>query len=174
MQTVKPTIIILTVLLFIITQIALPLSISINPNQNVIYKLHNIKDTKKNKQVWKIEIPKINLIAVINDGIDSENLNKYVGHFPQSGYTSGNVCLAAHNRGYSVNYFERIKELQIGDKIIYKYKDLKLKYVVSQIKIIKDTDVDVIENTKENKITLITCVENKPELRRCIQGKLVI
>ena len=28
--------------------------------------------------------------------------------------------------------------------------------------------------TKENKITLITCVENKPELRRCIQGILKI
>ena len=38
--------------------------------------------------------------------------------------------------------------------------------------IIKDTDTYVIENTKENIITLITCVENKPELRRCVQGRL--
>lgn len=174
MQIAKPTIIILTVILFIITQIILPITISINPNTNTIYKITSAKEKNKIKQIWKIEIPKINLTATINDGIDDITLNKYVGHFPQSGYISGNVCLAAHNRGYDVNYFEKIKELQKGDKIIYRFNDLKLTYKVDTIKVIKDTDIDVIENTRNNQITLITCVENEPELRRCIKGKLVI
>ena len=47
-------------------------------------------------------------------------------------------------------------------------------YSSENIKIINDTNVEVVENTKENKITLITCVENEPEKRRCIQGKLII
>ena len=47
-------------------------------------------------------------------------------------------------------------------------------YKINQIRIIQDTDVEVVENTKENKITLITCVENKPEKRMCIQGILII
>lgn len=38
---------------------------------------------EKNASEWEIEIPKINLKAEIRDGIDSENLNKYVGHFPR-------------------------------------------------------------------------------------------
>ena len=54
------------------------------------------------------------------------------------------------------------------------YKDLKMTYKINQIRIIQDTDVEVVENTKENKITLITCVENKPEKRMCIQGILII
>lgn len=174
MQIAKPTIIILTVILFIITQIILPITISINPNTNTIYKITSAKEKNKIKQIWKIEIPKINLTATINDGIDDITLNKYVGHFPQSGYIGENVCLAAHNRGYDVNYFEKIKELQKGDKIIYRFNDLKLTYKVDTIKVIKDTDIDVIENTRKNQITLITCVENEPELRRCIKGKLVI
>ena len=123
---------------------------------------------------WKIEIPKVNVDAEIKDGVDQENLNKYVGHFEESGYISGNICLAAHNRGYKVNYFQNLKNLEIGDKIIYQYKNMKLVYIVKVIKIIQDTDIDVIKPTKENKITLITCVENKPELRRCIQRILKI
>ena len=36
--------------------------------------------------------------------------------------------------------------------------------------IIKDTNWEYLENTEENQITLITCVENEPEFRRCIQA----
>lgn len=89
-----------------------------------------------------------------------------------SGYVSGNVALAAHNRGYKVNYFKDLKNLEIGDEIIYRYKNIKLIYVVTQKQIIKDTDVEIVENTEENIITLITCVENNPQNRRCIRGKL--
>ena len=138
------------------------------------FQIYKTKLNKKEEQIWKIEIPKINLNAEIKDGVDQENLNKYVGHFEESGYISGNICLAAHNRGYKVNYFQNLKNLEIGDKIIYQYKNMKLVYIVKVIKIIQDTDIDVIKPTKENKITLITCVENKPELRRCIQGILKI
>ena len=38
-------------------------------------------------------------------------------------------------------------------------------------KIIKDTDIDVLENTEENILTLITCVENEPNYRRCVQAE---
>lgn len=43
-------------------------------------------------------------------------------------------------------------------------------YTVVENKIIKDTDWKDLEETEENRITLITCVENEPEYRRCIQG----
>jgi len=89
-----------------------------------------------------------------------------------SGYICGNVALAAHNRGYKVNYFKDLKSLEIGDEIIYRYKNIKLIYVIVEHKVIKDTNIEVVENTNENMITLITCVENNPQNRRCIQGKL--
>ena len=49
-----------------------------------------------------------------------------------------------------------------GDIIEYQTKSETKKYKVTEIKKITETDIDVIRNTKENKITLITCVENKP------------
>ncbi len=119
---------------------------------------------------WKIKIPKISLEADISEGTGKDVMDKYVGHFEETSRKSGNVGLAAHNRGYAVNYFARIKELKEGDELIYKCDEFEEKYVVVQNKIIADTDWDDLEETEENKITLITCVENEPEYRRCVQG----
>ncbi len=82
----------------------------------------------------------------------------------------GNVGLASHNRGYRVNYFSRIKELSTGDEIYYNYKGKKRKYIVEINEKIRETDWKYLEKTEDNRITLITCVENEPEYRRCIQG----
>lgn len=120
-------------------------------------------------------------IANSNNFIKSTNyrrynkskLDNYVGHFEESATKKGNICLAAHNRGYKNNYFENLKKLKIGDEIFYKNNEYEQKYVVSKHEIIKDTDWVNLENTEEDKITLITCVENEPNYRRCIQGEKI-
>ena len=70
---------------------------------------------------WYLEIPKIHLKAEIAEGTDSQTLNQYIAHFAETVEENGNIGLAAHNRGYRVNYFERIKELEKDDKIFYMY-----------------------------------------------------
>ena len=130
-----------------------------------------ITNEKNNKNPnWIIKIPKISLEAEISEGTSKKIMDKFVGHFEETTKTSGNVGLAAHNRGYPVNYFANIKQLKEGDEIIYKYYEFEKTYLVVENKIIKDTDWEPLEGTKENKITLITCVENEPEYRRCIQA----
>lgn len=119
---------------------------------------------------WKLEIPSINLEANISEGTSKEILDEYIGHFEETKKNLGNVGLAAHNRGYKVNYFEKLKELKEGDLVYYTYKEIKRTYVVISKSIIKDTEWRFLENTEDNKLTLITCVENKPELRRCVQA----
>ncbi len=122
------------------------------------------------KAQWKITIPKISLKAEISEGTSKEIMDKFVGHFEETTKTSGNVGLAAHNRGYDVNYFANIKQLVEGDEIIYKYYEFEETYIVTENKIIKDTDWEPLEDTQKDKITLITCVENEPKYRRCIQA----
>ena len=150
-----------------------------NTNGKIVEETKN-KDIKvksasvsknKNTEEWKIIIPCISLEASISEGTSKEVMNKYVGHFEETSKKSGNVGLAAHNRGYAVNYFQNIKKLREGDKITYINSDFKKNYVVEKNIIIKDDDWSYLENTKENKITLITCVENEPEYRRCIQAR---
>jgi len=121
-------------------------------------------------EIWKIEIPKISLIASISEGTTKEVLNKYVGHFSNTSRQQGNIGLAAHNRGYAVNYFKDLKLLQEGDEIKYRYNEFEKIYEVEKCRIIKDTEWKYLEETEENMLTLITCVENQPEYRRCIQA----
>ena len=83
----------------------------------------------------------------------------------------GNVCLAAHNRGYPVNYFQDLKTLRQEDEIYYYTQEGRKCYLVEEMKIIEETDVRCLENTEENRLTLITCVENEPNYRRCVIGK---
>lgn len=127
-------------------------------------------ENEKKKTNWKIEIKAISLSAEIAEGTTDSVMNKYVGHFEDSQKKEGNVCLAAHNRGYPVNYFKDLKKLKIGDEIKYTYGKFQKTYLVDQIEIIEDTDWTYLENTEDNRITLITCVENEPNYRRCIQG----
>lgn len=97
-------------------------------------------------------------------------MKQFIGHFEESKKWAGNVCLAAHNRGYENNYFSEVKTLQQGDKIIYYYNGSMREYEVKEHEIIKDTDLSCLENTDDNTITLITCVENEPNYRRCIKA----
>ena len=119
---------------------------------------------------WYLEIPKIGLKANIEHGTTKEVMDKYIAHFDETKFWNGNIGLAAHNRGYPVNYFGRIKELQIGDEIKYTTIFGTKTYKVETSTIIEDTDWSYLEQTKDNRITLITCVENEPNYRRCIQG----
>lgn len=129
-----------------------------------------LKYTNEESQTWKIEIPAISLTANISEGTDEENLNKYVGHFSATPKAVGNIGLAAHNRGYAVNYFENLKKLKGGEEVKYTYKEISKTYIVVQNIKISDIDWSYLENSNENKITLITCLENEPTYRRCVQA----
>lgn len=138
-------------------------SIIINTNEEttIQYKNNN----------WRIKIQKINLDAPILEGTEKEILRRGVGHFENSSKWDGNVCLAAHNRGYKYNYFQEIKKLELNDIIIYQTQEGERKYKVISNKIIQETDLSVIQNTKDNQLTLITCEQNEPKYRRCVLAK---
>lgn len=149
--------------------------------QNTTNELNNKNDknttnneTQENSEIitkeWCLKIPRIFLEAEISEGTSKEVMDVAIGHFEESSKTTGNVCLAAHNRGYPVNYFQNLKLLKKGDTIYYRYKEFTKEYVVTENNIIEDTDWTYLEETGENTITLITCIENEPEYRRCVRG----
>lgn len=133
-------------------------------------ELKPVAQTTEKIERWQIEIPKISLNAVIAEGTSKEILNQYIGHFENTSKQLGNIGLAAHNRGYEVNYFKDLKLLQQGDEIIYRYNEFEKIYEVRKCRIIRDTEWEYLEETEENMLTLITCVENQPEYRRCVQA----
>lgn len=132
----------------------------------------NSKGTRED-MLWYLEIPNINLKAEIEEGTSKEIMEYYIGHFEETSKWNGNIGLAAHNRGYKNNYFRDLKSLKEGDKVYYYYNGNSKEYEVISNFIIEDTNWSVLNESDEDTITLITCVENEPNYRRCVQAKQV-
>ena len=115
-------------------------------------------------------IEKIDLKAPVKEGSTQDILKKYIGHMTETSKYDGNVGLAAHNRGNEYSYFARINELSKGDKIIYKTKFYQRTYIVSSKAVIYDTDWSYLQATKDNRMTMITCIKDKPNQRLCVQA----
>lgn len=168
------------IILFILIQLFMyqyskqnPIKSEINENMmknEVILNEKTIEKTIEKTEKWQLQIDKIGLLANISEGTTKEILSKNIGHFTQTSKEDGNIGLAAHNRGYEINYFEKLKLLKEGDEIKYIYNNYEKIYVVTKNIIIKDTDWEHLEDTEKNQITLITCVENEPEYRRCVKA----
>lgn len=130
----------------------------------------SVDETDKNI-IGYVSIEKIGLEkAPIADGTDSKKINKYVGHFENTSYLDGNVCLCSHNRGNNAAYFGGLKNLNKGDIITYITKYETKEYEIKEVRKIEETDFSVLEQTEENQITLITCIENQRNLRLCVVG----
>lgn len=118
----------------------------------------------------RLEIEKIKLLGDVKDGSNKDVLKDYIGHIEETAIYDGNIGLAAHNRGNKYSYFAKINELEKGDKIKYTTKFGRKTYVVIQKKTIEETDWSMLQKTKDNRITLITCIANKPSKRLCVQA----
>lgn len=114
-----------------------------------------------------IKIDKIGFEGLIYEGTTLKTLDKGVGHFDNSSYLNGNVCLAAHN---SSNYWAKLYTLENGDKITYTSFLGTKEYKVNSITQISATDWSKLEKTNENILTLITCVKGNPTQRLCVQA----
>ena len=130
----------------------------------------SIDKTDKNI-IGYITIEELGIIkAPIADGTDNKTIGKYVGHFENSSYLEGNVCLCSHNRGSEAAFFENLKNIKKGMKIEYTTKYETKTYITDEIKEIEETDFSVLEPTKDNRITLITCIANQRAKRLCVIG----
>ncbi len=115
-----------------------------------------------------IKIDKINFEGLIYEGTSMQTLAKGVGHFTNTPYLEGNVCLAAHNTN---SYWAKLHTLSNGDKIQYTCFLGTKEYEVSNVSKISETDWDSLKNTDTNVLTLITCVKGQKDLRLCVQAK---
>lgn len=147
------------------------LEVNDNLNQANFYS-NNILINKLNDNIIAyLSIPKINLFNVpIEYGTNKNVLSKAIGLFENSNIEGGNICLAAHNRSNTVSYFKDLWKLNIGDEILLKTKDKFTTYTVMFKTEILSNDWTYLQNEKEDYITCITCIDNKPNKRLCIRG----
>lgn len=124
-----------------------------------------------NDRIGTLKIPELDVSVKVYEGTTDKDLEKGVGHFSISSVWNGNVVIGGHNRGVN-NYFGKIHKLDIGDKITYTTKLGTRTYKVYSIEKISNTEYNkVFEKTKDNIITLITCVKNESDYRWCIKAR---
>lgn len=128
------------------------------------------EDVFDNDCVGVLKIEKIGLSATVKEGSNSNILEEYIGHIEETPLYDGNIGLAAHNRGNRFSYFARLNELEIGDEVSYITKYNTKKYEVIDKRVILETDWTMLKDTKENRITMITCIKNKTNQRLCVQA----
>ena len=117
--------------------------------------------------IGTLEIPSINFKDIVVKGTNQSSLAQGIGLFEHSKILEGNVCLAGHN---TYRFLANLKNVQKGDIIKYSSALGNKEYRITTIKQIQETDWSMLEDTEDNRITIITCVRNKPELRLCVQG----
>ncbi len=106
--------------------------------------------------VGKIEIPRLNISAMVKEGVDARTLNLAVGHIPHTALPGqiGNVGVAAHRD----SLFRNLKDVRRNDRITVTTMDGEYVYRVVSYKIVKPSDVSVLAAVPdERSLTLVTC-----------------
>jgi len=129
------------------------------------------KEIKYDDSIGTLTIPDILLDnAPIKESVELSTLSEAIGHFTNTSLYSGNVGLASHNGGGKGDYFRNLNKIKKGSEIYYQTDFGVRRYIVNTIEIIDETDWSYLQESTENKITLITCVKGQKEKRLCVQA----
>ena len=129
-------------------------------DNNKQYPLTSIEQVRNDDgSIGVLRIPEIDLKVTAYDGDTFAVMKKGIGHISSTSVWSGNIGMVGHNRGTS-DYFGKLKKLEIGDEMTYKTNLGTRTYVVKSITTISDTDWSKLSYTSDNRLTLITCVED--------------
>lgn len=126
------------------------------------------------KPVALIEIPSINLSQGLVEGITDDILQYYLGHFETSAKPGekGNFAVAGHRVSDYSEAFVNLYKVETGDKVIVKANKKEYIYEVTDNFIVDPSRVDVLDDTDDATITLVTCTVGAKE-RVIVKGKLV-
>ncbi len=122
-----------------------------------------------------IEIPRIGLSRHVVEGVSVADLKKGPGHYPETPLPGqeGNAAIAGHRTTYGAP-FNRIDELSPGDEVFVQTVQGRFRYIVRDTDdagkiledgegdgdgemIVKPTQVEVLEDKGDNRLTLTAC-----------------
>lgn len=106
--------------------------------------------------VGLIEIPRLDLVAVVRAGEDDRTLSEAVGWLRDTAMPwtpGGNVGLAAHRD----TFFRPIRHIKLNDQILLATRRGTYRYLVESTKIVRPEDVAVLAPVGHSVLTLVTC-----------------
>lgn len=109
----------------------------------------------RDEVIGRLEIPRLNLRAIVREGDDDGTLGHAVGHIPSTALPGdvGNVAFAAHRD----TFFRPLRNIRRNDRIIVSTLEGTYEYEVTSTKIVAPSDVSVLEASAGRDLTLVTC-----------------
>ena len=117
-----------------------------------------VSRTPTGEAVAIIRIPKVDIEKAVIEGVSVGALKKAPGHYPSTPMPGqpGNAAIAGHRTTYGAPFY-RLDELVPGDRIEVTTKQGDFVYRVTETKIVKPSQNDVLAPTDDNRLTLTTC-----------------
>ncbi|MBD2871538.1 sortase [Paenibacillus arenilitoris] len=115
---------------------------------------------RKPSPIATITIDKIKLKLPVLEGATQKNMKSAAAHLKETTALGqvGNAAIAGHRMRSKGRLFNRLGELEAGDKIVIDTKGETYTYTVYKVSIVEPTDVSVLNyNNKDKLLTLITC-----------------
>ncbi|HVT76930.1 MAG TPA: class E sortase [Acidimicrobiales bacterium] len=105
-----------------------------------------------------IKIPKIGVEKTVVQGVGVEDLKKGPGHDPNPPMPgqAGNAAIAGHRTTYGAPFYN-LDQLKPSDPILITTLQGSFRYEVTGTQIVKPSQVAVLDNTPDNRLTLTTC-----------------
>jgi len=105
-----------------------------------------------------IQIPRIGAEKAVVEDVTLPQLKKGPGHYPTTPMPGqpGNTAIAGHRTTYGAPFF-RLDEMQSGDCIFLSTAQGRFSYEVTERKVVSPDQIDVLNPTQDNRLTLTTC-----------------
>lgn len=125
-----------------------------------------------------LEIPQIDLKAPVSYGADEQTLADGLGaieNMDEPGVEGGSYAIAGHQSYVFGQYFNRLHEMELGQRFTFDTLDGTQQYEVFDIRIVKPEQVEILDRQKGiSLLSLITCYpERSNEFRLVVQAKRV-
>lgn len=102
-----------------------------------------------------LEMPDVGLKVPVYEGVSDVNMDRGAGHIKGTARPGGggNVGIAGHRDGY----FRVLKDAEIGDSLTLQTATGQRRYTVNEILIVDPLDIEVLDSSEDQRITLVTC-----------------
>ena len=108
--------------------------------------------------VAQLQIPKIGVDEIVVAGVGVDDLKKGPGHYPQTPLPgeAGNAAVAGHRTTYGAPFFD-IDNLKPGDDVVATTYAGRFVYKVTGTQIVPPSNVTVLADTPDDRLTLTSC-----------------
>lgn len=113
------------------------------------------KGAAEGSLVGRIDIPRLDLSAIVFEGTSDDTLARGVGHLQGSATPGerGNLVLAGHRD----TFFRELRDIRQGDQVRVKAPDGVYQYSVDSTSIVQPNQIEVLRPSDDATLTLITC-----------------